>query len=972
MPNWTVNDALNDEEFYKLGPEDQKGILSQIDPEFAGMNDIDKGRTIGKAHLKYLQGPKFASAHPGSANAKNAGGSFGDQIKQGWDTVVNDVPAIAKGTFDQLSAGVGLMGGLGGPDSIRRLTSMGTGAVQQSVDEAKTAKERLGQGRVSEAVGHAGGATPFIGPLAAQTGEEFGSGQYGKGVVHALELLAPSLVHSILPEKVGLPKKLQIANQNNPVEQTALDAMKQAGVRQSVGQQTGSEAWQRREQGLKNLPGSAGRAQGFYEGQEGDIARQGDQLAQQPSPISTNTVGAGQGIQDRLQQRIVRLRNFSDRLYDDVRGKAAQAQQTVQTGTTASKILGPNGQPLQVPVLATFDAPVDLTQVRGPLQSIYDNLKQNMPIVQQNSSPAFQALAQLVTSDATHMSAMDFDKFLGAVKAVSRDGSSPYLTDVSQSLARQVIKQGEAGLNKALLTAGPDVPARLKSARNGVKAYYQTADMLSELPDEPASLYDYMAKGGDRALTTLQALSKVAPKELKTVGRTYLEGLLDQATNEGGFGRADGVKAAWRRMGPETKQMLFGSQLTTDLDNFMLGSKTLLKNLNASGTAHSALAMGGLGAVGVLGSAVFDGLITGDWKQAAMLAGGVGISGVALPNIAARILFSEGGARLLTGVSKLPVRTPAFAAAMTALGGKIVSMGQQQSQGDTPGPQGTPQAQQPGSQQQPRQPRQDGQPAQAALSPYAKPGPYITKLPPQDEAKFQTWVDTSRKAAEAGDKRFEPIANWRDTPDADYDLRGYYAANKGQLVGEMKKDGGHLTDEFKTPYHKTFSNESRYATPDAPHWDDKDRLIDKNGKVLTDEGSLRLPSITPEQQAVYRDEYEPVAVEAATAYGVPKALFLWQIGQESGWDPNAKNTSGKVPALGIAQFQAATAKERNVNPADPKEALYAAAQYMRELYDQTGDWGEALKRYGTLGESVPESVWRGAAHALASSDLTVR
>lgn len=34
--------------------------------------------------------------------------------------------------------------------------------------------------------------------------------------------------------------------------------------------------------------------------------------------------------------------------------------------------------------------------------------------------------------------------------------------------------------------------------------------------------------------------------------------------------------------------------------------------------------------------------------------------------------------------------------------------------------------------------------------------------------------------------------------------------------------------------HKTFSNESKYATPDAPHWEG-DRLIDKNGRVVADE-----------------------------------------------------------------------------------------------------------------------------------------
>lgn len=54
-------------------------------------------------------------------------------------------------------------------------------------------------GDYSQAAGHAlAGALPFIGPAAAEAGEEIGEGRYGEGAAHAVELLAPMAVRPAL------------------------------------------------------------------------------------------------------------------------------------------------------------------------------------------------------------------------------------------------------------------------------------------------------------------------------------------------------------------------------------------------------------------------------------------------------------------------------------------------------------------------------------------------------------------------------------------------------------------------------------------------------------------------------------------------------------------------------------------------------------------------------------------------------
>jgi len=82
------------------------------------------------------------------------------------------------------------------------------------------------------------------------------------------------------------------------------------------------------------------------------------------------------------------------------------------------------------------------------------------------------------------------------------------------------------------------------------------------------------------------------------------------------------------------------------------------------------------------------------------------------------------------------------------------------------------------------------------------PGPFETKLTPEEETKFQAWKKQ----------------NAPDDSGADYDLRGAYRAG---LTKDA--DSGHWNDKFKKPSHPTFSDQSQYAKGDyakyAGHWE---------------------------------------------------------------------------------------------------------------------------------------------------------
>lgn len=88
--------------------------------------------------------------------------------------------------------------------------------------------------------------------------------------------------------------------------------------------------------------------------------------------------------------------------------------------------------------------------------------------------------------------------------------------------------------------------------------------------------------------------------------------------------------------------------------------------------------------------------------------------------------------------------------------------------------------------------------------------------------------------------------------------------------------------------------------------------------------------------------YTEEAYRAAVKWGIDPDIFLRQIGQESGFNPNAVSPAG---AVGIAQFMPATAQALGVDPTDPVASLDGAARHMRYLLDKYGSYELALAAY---------------------------
>ena len=106
---------------------------------------------------------------------------------------------------------------------------------------------------------------------------------------------------------------------------------------------------------------------------------------------------------------------------------------------------------------------------------------------------------------------------------------------------------------------------------------------------------------------------------------------------------------------------------------------------------------------------------------------------------------------------------------------------------------------------------------------------YNTQLDLGTEQFFRQWIMHNNVP-------FNPDA----TTPQDYDMRGFYQGlqqqNPKAQAAVNSNDGRlHYPDFWKTPLHQTFSQDSQWAGPVAPRWNESDQLIAPGGRILFDE-----------------------------------------------------------------------------------------------------------------------------------------
>lgn len=145
--------------------------------------------------------------------------------------------------------------------------------------------------------------------------------------------------------------------------------------------------------------------------------------------------------------------------------------------------------------------------------------------------------------------------------------------------------------------------------------------------------------------------------------------------------------------------------------------------------------------------------------------------------------------------------------------------------------------------------------AYARNAPFIAPGPhnYNASLAPGDELAFRLW--TAQHAV--------PFDT--EAPVSDYDMRGFFQGlrngdPRAQSAVDPNDGRLHYPDFWKTPYHATFSNQSQFATPDAPHWTPDEKLVGADGQIVFDD---RAGSTEPSKESSMISQVPPIGMGAS-------------------------------------------------------------------------------------------------------------
>lgn len=426
---------------------------------------------------------------------------------------------------------------------------------------------------------------PVVGPAIDAAADKFEQGQYGEGAGESMALGATLYApKTLMGRSASIPSQSRV----NPTTQAAVQWGESRGIPIDAATATDSRFVRAAQQRASNSMGGAGVAERFKGAQEQAFAREGGLLADSVHPRTVSPEQAGRGVIDAVEGNVRKHHGDADAAYARLRAlEQQQAQRISQSGG------------VQAPPGATFaesgaqrvftDVPlaVDVQATKAALKPLYDSLlrESQLTTLQGGKARTLVALDRLMTGpDIAPLSQVD--AALSDLKAMARTDGMPELRTPGQASAAEAVKQLDAQVISAAKRGGQPVIQALNEGRSATVSKYRSGEVLKQLRDEPVQVFQQATWRNDAGIERLREIAREAPGEMPKVGRAYLDSLMDVATAEGGFGRAQGLWGRWQSLGPATKAMLFpDAALRRELNNFFLLAKKAAENPNPSGTA---------------------------------------------------------------------------------------------------------------------------------------------------------------------------------------------------------------------------------------------------------------------------------------------------------------------------------------------------------------------------------------------------
>lgn len=493
---------------------------------------------------------------------------------------------------------------------------------------------------------------PVLGPALDKRGDQAQSGDVAGSVGGTLGI-ATNLVAPELLKKLPIPS-FKVAGplaNPNPVEASAVSAVRDAGVDVDLATASGNKAVAGIQQAVETSPLGAPVALRARLKATGQQAQALENVANQVHPGPVTAEQAGRGVTDALNENIQQLADVSGKGYDQAwsyENDPANVHQ-VPTGNMIRQpgptLLDAQGNPMpgkMVPETKGVSLPVDMRDVKAQVRPLRDQMQTWLEPAARNASPAYQAMDSILKGD-DFIPASQAEQGLSGLKTQARI-DNPNLRDINQGVAAGAASKLEQGINDAMAQAGPDALQSLQTGRAAHATKMQVAGIANQLRTEPVQAFNQAIYANDAGVDFLRKIQQQTPEQMPLIGRAYLDQLLGKATAQGGFDQTGGLWKSWQSLGDETKKILFPSGSQTEaLDNLFLVSKKMAERPNPSGSGTVGALIAGTGYA-----------VTNPMKGAALL-----ISGPIL----AKMMYSPAAVKALTEGMQVSLANPAAALA---------------------------------------------------------------------------------------------------------------------------------------------------------------------------------------------------------------------------------------------------------------------------------------------------------------------
>ncbi len=547
----------------------------------------DPKQTLIDSGSKFASGIWDAATHPINT-AKNLGtiiaGATGVSAP-GWQNEVAKPTAEAAGDYLKQRA----------MHPLHTLNTDPVGAVADIATVADPAAGLLRGGAVLADVANAGRAASGL-RTAAKVADTAGT------VTNPLALAGKAAGYG-LSKAVGAATKVRSGL--SPLESAAVDyALNDPSLSGTVdaATATGNKALAAQKSLLRKFPTSAGVVGDAELGQQAAIRGKMADVASGVAPTGpTEIFTSGQrtlaAIKKQLNDYSAQARDaFENRLYPEAEKNAKD----MVVGTKPNPTLDPNA-PDTIPLTARVAGPTDMTAVKNAARPMLDQLRTEMRVTNTQVSPVTSMLEDIVNGPDI-VSLKTAKDNISALQKLSRNEARSMYTK-TQAMTGQLVTPFRNAIEQAAQDISPEA---WQALQDGNQATVNKYDLAKAIPDsylkkdvppaDLAQLHDLLTKNEDAQFPALQKVHTHAPDAIPGIARATIEDVFRGVTEGGGVSKVQSAINKWNKLGPQTKDLLFGSDTTQEISNLLQYAKQAVSEANSSGTAPTA-AIAGLSAM---------------------------------------------------------------------------------------------------------------------------------------------------------------------------------------------------------------------------------------------------------------------------------------------------------------------------------------------------------------------------------------